>query len=148
MGNIVKRLKIFVEYLEESIRQIEIEIGVSNGTLSKPFKTGKGITTDTLEKFINRYDELNPIWLIKERGNMILSIEEQSMLSELKEKDNSVHQGFDSFQKEYLKDIIKSSLEDSKKHYIQDLKDTQRLLELEKEVEQLRKELKINKKST
>ncbi|TSE09994.1 hypothetical protein [Aquimarina algiphila] len=136
MGTIVKQLKIFVETLQKSIRQIEIEIGVSNGTLSKPFKAGKGITTDTLEKFFSRYEELNPIWVIKEKGSMILSVEEQEIImSGLKEENTSG--GFNLSQKKYLKDIIDDSLRD----YKDELKETQKLLEMEKEIQFLRQQL-------
>lgn len=142
MGNIVKRIKMFVEYLGISVRQFEIEVGVSNATLSKPFGTGKGTSTDTLEKIFARYEELNPVWAIRGKGSMILSIKEQEVLSELQE--NNVAFGFDVSQKKDLKDII----DDSLKNYKQELIDTKRVLELEKELEELNKQLDEQKKNS
>ncbi len=142
MRTIIKQLKIFVESLNVSIRQIEIEIGVSNGTLSRPFKAGKGITTDTLEKFFARYEELNPIWVIKEKGSMILSVEEQEILSGIEKKNGTT--GFNLSQKKYLKNIIDDSLRD----YKDELKETRKLLEMEKEIQLLREQLQKKTKPT
>ena len=41
-----------------------MEIGVSNGTLSKPFNAKTTIKTNTLEKFLITYKDINPGWLL------------------------------------------------------------------------------------
>lgn len=52
--------------------QAETAIGVSNGTLSKPFKNGTTIKTDTLEKFLNVYTDINKEWLLTGDNGMII----------------------------------------------------------------------------
>ncbi|QQV91537.1 transcriptional regulator [Winogradskyella phage Peternella_1] len=61
MDRIVSKLKDYLLSNGISSRQAELSIGVSNGTLSKPFLKGTSIKTDTLEKFLNHYVDFNLI---------------------------------------------------------------------------------------
>ncbi|TDS50720.1 S24 family peptidase [Myroides indicus] len=71
MKSIVTKLKQYLEHKEIAISYAEKEIGVSNGTLSKPFKNNTTIKTDTLEKFLNKYSDINPEWLLTGKGEML-----------------------------------------------------------------------------
>ncbi|UZO79737.1 hypothetical protein NBT05_12340 [Aquimarina sp. ERC-38] len=135
MGKIVQRLKKYVDHLKISTRQIETSIGVSNGTLAKPFLNGKAITTDTLEKFVAKFPDLNPVWLITGEGNMIIN---KNPNIELKETFTNE---FSDGQKEYLKQLVEELLIKSNTHYKQDLLDTKRILELEDMVEKLKQKV-------
>ena len=63
MDTIVSRLKDYLEYKDISVSIAEKEVGVSNASLSKPFKNGTSIKTDTLEKFLKVYNDINSEWL-------------------------------------------------------------------------------------
>lgn len=70
MDSIVNRLKEYLLYKGISPSVAETEINVSNGTLSKPFNSGTTIKTNTLEKFLESYKDINPEWLLTGIGNM------------------------------------------------------------------------------
>lgn len=57
MDRIVSNIKKYLEKNSISARSAEIAIGVGNGTLSKPLSKGTSIKTDTLEKFLNTYED-------------------------------------------------------------------------------------------
>mgnify|MGYP001053393839 CR=1 FL=1 len=63
MDRIVDKLKEYLDSNDISVSAAETAIGVSNGTLSKPIRNGTDIKTDTLEKFLNQYSDINPLWL-------------------------------------------------------------------------------------
>jgi len=63
MTTIVERLKQYLDSKGISVSSAEKESGISNGTLAKSFNSGTTIKTDTLEKFLNKYTDINPVWL-------------------------------------------------------------------------------------
>lgn len=63
MSNVIDRLKEYLDASDINITKAERTIGVSTGTLQKPISKGTEIKTDTLEKFLNGFPELNPNWL-------------------------------------------------------------------------------------
>lgn len=69
---IVTRLRQYLVYKGISVSYAEKTIGMSNGTLSKPFNAGTHIKTDTLEKFLNNYEDINHDWLLTGKGKMII----------------------------------------------------------------------------
>ena len=68
MSLIVIRLKEYLDFKGIKYATAETSIGVSNGSLSKPFKLKTTIKTDTLEKFLSVYTDINPIWLLTGEG--------------------------------------------------------------------------------
>ena len=64
-----KRILQYLEYKGISKYQFYKEIGVSNGFLDKEGAIG----SDKCEKICYQYKDLDPLWLILERGKMILS---------------------------------------------------------------------------
>lgn len=71
MNNIVGKLKEYLEFKKIAVSVAEKEIGVSNASLSKPFKANTTIKTDTLEKFLKRYDDINPMWILDDDVSML-----------------------------------------------------------------------------
>lgn len=71
MDTIVQRLKKYLDFIDVSVSVAEKKINLSNGSLSKPFNANTTIKTDTLEKFLNTYPELNPEWLLTGQGSML-----------------------------------------------------------------------------
>ncbi|KQT17689.1 peptidase S24 [Chryseobacterium sp. Leaf404] len=66
-------MKEYLDFKGVSVSVAEKEIGVANGTLSKPFKANTTIKTDTLEKFLNVYTDINPFWVLDGSKAMIKS---------------------------------------------------------------------------
>jgi hypothetical protein len=64
-------MKEYLDAKEISISRAEKEVGLSNASLSKPFNSNASIKTDTLEKFLKTYRDINNEWLLTGRGNML-----------------------------------------------------------------------------
>ena len=45
---------------------------MSKGYMSRQIKANASIGSDVLEKMLNQYPELNPVWLLKGEGPMII----------------------------------------------------------------------------
>lgn len=50
---------------------IESTIGSANGTLSKAVGTDKDVQTKWISRFIHKYPEVNPAWLLTGKGEML-----------------------------------------------------------------------------
>ncbi len=69
-SNINERLLLFLRSLDTSIRQVEITLGFSNGSLGT-LKKGGSVGLDKLERIVKQYDQLNSAWLLKGKGEML-----------------------------------------------------------------------------
>lgn len=69
---IIDRIVIFIKYKNLSMRAFDISIGVGNGYTSKQAKTKASVGSDVLERIIDKYPELSPLWLLTGRGDMII----------------------------------------------------------------------------
>lgn len=56
------------------MRAFDISIKVGNGYTSKQSKSGASIGSDVLERIIDTYPDLNPLWLITGKGDMTIPI--------------------------------------------------------------------------
>lgn len=63
-----KRISQYLDYKGISHNAFYKETNISNGVLSKK----SGLTLDTLGKFISKYPDINPEWLLTGKGNMLL----------------------------------------------------------------------------
>lgn len=75
---IINRIEKFLSDKGISISAAEKEIGLSNASLSKPFKNNTAIKTDTLEKFLKAYPDIDHAWLLTgfEKGDKINQVNE------------------------------------------------------------------------
>jgi hypothetical protein len=71
---IIDRIIEFIKYKNMSMRAFDISIKVGNGYTSKQSKSKASVGSDVLERIIDTYPELNPLWLITGTGNMIITI--------------------------------------------------------------------------
>lgn len=62
--SIINRIEEYLTRKGIPVSVAEKEIGISNASLSKPFKNGTAIKTDTLEKFLKTYHDIDPNWLL------------------------------------------------------------------------------------
>lgn len=70
---IVDRIKLFIESRNISLRSFDESVGMSKGYMSRQIKTHASVGGDVLERIIDTYPELNPIWLLKGEGEMLLT---------------------------------------------------------------------------
>lgn len=72
---IVDRIKLFIESRNISLRSFDESVGMSKGYMSRQIKSHASVGGDVLERIIDTYPELNPIWLLKGEGEMLLPID-------------------------------------------------------------------------
>jgi hypothetical protein len=70
---IVDRIKQFIEKQNLSLRSFDESIGMSKGYMSRQIKANASIGSDVLEKMLHQYPELNPVWLLKGEGPMLIN---------------------------------------------------------------------------
>ena len=72
--DISKRLKEFLDKMDVSVKHLEDEIGLANGSIRKFLNNNiKSIGSGSIEKIIAKYPSLNADWLFTGRGNMLYS---------------------------------------------------------------------------
>ena len=69
---IVDRIKLFIEHKNISLRRFDESIGMSKGYMSRQIKTNASVGGDVLARIIDAYPELNPVWLLQGKGDMLL----------------------------------------------------------------------------
>lgn len=90
---IKSRILLFISSLGISKRKFYTQTGISRGTL----ESSTGITEDILARFISIYPEINPLWLLKGEGSVVLNAISDTSYKlapaiETKEKDVSCTQ--------------------------------------------------------
>ena len=78
MKSIVEKISQYLEFKGIPVSVAEREIGMTNGSLSKPFSNGTNIKTDTLEKFLKKYTEISAEWLLSDQGEMLKDVSVKS----------------------------------------------------------------------
>ncbi|MDR2622144.1 MAG: hypothetical protein LBC48_06135 [Dysgonamonadaceae bacterium] len=71
MGTI-QRIKEYIDYKGISNKRFEESIGFSNGAFASQLKKSKTIGVDKLENILSAYPDINPMWLLKGEGEMLL----------------------------------------------------------------------------
>lgn len=116
MAKIVDRIGMYAEKKNISIRRIEQEIGASNGTLSKALVKGKDILSEWIFLFSNKFTDVNPVWLLTGKGEMLLiESEESGDAQNLASKEES-RRSFESQEARirHLEELIKMHQEKNK----------------------------------
>lgn len=75
---IKQRILSFAETLGISKREFYSQIGVSRGTL----ESKSSITEDVMARFIAKYPQVSPSWLLTGKGDMIISAQNKDMKNE------------------------------------------------------------------
>lgn len=68
-----KRLKLFLEFKGSSLAELERNIGVGSGTLSKAVKNNNSIGVDKVVRILQFYEDLSAEWLLRGKGEMLLN---------------------------------------------------------------------------
>ncbi|WP_378177872.1 hypothetical protein [Aquimarina sp. SS2-1] len=67
-----ERLGQYIENKNISFYAFENSIDASRGSISKAVKEGKSIGSTVIENILSVYEDLNPVWLLTGKENMIL----------------------------------------------------------------------------
>ena len=69
---IIDRIVKFIKHKNLSMRAFDNSIGVGNGYTSKQAKTKASVGSDVLERIIEKYPDLSPLWLVTGEGDMVI----------------------------------------------------------------------------
>lgn len=68
---ITHRLVKYMEYKGLNPNSITVAAQLSVGLIGKAIKSGGGLNSDTIEKILHTYDDLDPVWFVLGDGDMI-----------------------------------------------------------------------------
>jgi len=68
---ILDRVIVFAAHLGVSLRSFSLSIGASAGYLHRLQSANSNIGGDFIEKIIQLYTDINPVWLVTGEGNML-----------------------------------------------------------------------------
>lgn len=122
---IIDRIILFIRHKRLSMRAFDMSIGVGNGYTSKQSKSNASVGGDVLERIIDVYPDLNPLWLITGKGNMILDI------NALEEPLPDYGKSIDEILEHKIKRIVQEQLEE----FSSKLEDFPTLNEISKEIQ-------------
>ena len=71
MSNTVSRIKEFIDFKGLSVRKFEEAVGFSNGAFASQYKNNGSIGSDKIENILHSYPEINVIWLLTGKGDML-----------------------------------------------------------------------------
>jgi|26BtaG_2_1085354.scaffolds.fasta_scaffold00130_16 hypothetical protein len=67
---ITERLKIYIDEMGLNDNQLTVAANLSVGLIGRAIKNNSGLNSDTIEKILSAYPDLNPNWLIMGEGSM------------------------------------------------------------------------------
>ncbi len=67
-----ERLGKYIEHKGISFYAFENSLNVSRGSISKAVKDGKSIGSNVIENIMSVYTDINPVWLVMGKGEMLL----------------------------------------------------------------------------
>ena len=87
MSDFHTRFTQFLKYLDTKPTSFELEMGFSNGSISKALNSKRSISSERLEKIFYKYDWLNPKWLFDGTPPMVFEESGKADLLEPKTSD-------------------------------------------------------------
>ena len=70
---ITERLQKYMEYSNLNPNKITVDAGLSVGLIGRAIKNDSGLNSETIEKILITYTDLNPEWFVSGNGEMIRS---------------------------------------------------------------------------
>ena len=67
----IKRVKKFIDFKGLAVSVFEKNISMSNNSIQTAIKRNSGMKDDVLNKILNFYEEINPLWLLTGEGEML-----------------------------------------------------------------------------
>jgi hypothetical protein len=123
---IIDRIIIFIKHKNLSMRAFDISIGVGNGYTSKQAKSNASVGSDVLEKIIEKYPDLSPLWLVTGQEPMIIN-PKKKVVEPLPDYGNSID--------EIIENKIRRIVEEQFKEFSDKLENFPTLDQISKEIQ-------------
>jgi len=104
--NVIDRVKEFIVLRKLSVSGFEKSLGLANNTIQKAIKRSGSVKDDTMNKILEVYPEINPIWLLMGKGDMILNESNQNHVKEgepVYNRETGIDAQFEEMFARYLK---------------------------------------------
>lgn len=75
MESIIERLVMYMETKELTAYRMTAEAHLSVGLIGKAIKTNSGLNSETIEKLLLTYEDLNAQWFVTGKGEMLVTDE-------------------------------------------------------------------------
>jgi len=76
---VIHRVKILIDNKNISISAFEKSIEMSNNSIQTAIKREASVKDDVINKILNVYSDVSPIWLLTGKGEMLLKDQEQGL---------------------------------------------------------------------
>ena len=86
----IERLIQYIDYKGFSNRGFEIQIGLSNGYIGTQLKRNADLGESILNKILDNCLDINPIWLISGKGDMLKNTETRTLYWRDSETDENI----------------------------------------------------------
>ena len=71
--SIIERLQKYMVHRNLNANKITVDAGLSVGLIGRAIKNDSGLNSETIEKILVTYTDLNPEWFVSGNGEMIRS---------------------------------------------------------------------------
>lgn len=78
METITERLSKYMDFKNLNPNKITVDAGLSVGLIGKSIKNNSGLNSETIEKILHSYPDINPTWLLTGKGEMLLHEQNQT----------------------------------------------------------------------
>lgn len=90
MGTIIERLCKYMNHTGLNPNKITVEAGLSVGLIGKSIRANKGLNSETIEKILHAYPQLNAAWLLTGEGEMLKENTKPPEKKTIDEKDSYI----------------------------------------------------------
>jgi hypothetical protein len=73
--SVTQRLEQYLKLKNISLNSFDKRLGLGNGYIGKQIKKNASIGSEILQKIIAQFPDLNPLWLLLGKGNMVVEDE-------------------------------------------------------------------------
>ena len=79
MNSFIDRIQYFMLQTGINNNQMTVAAGLSVGLIGRAIKSKSGLNSDSIEKILYAYPELNPNWLLTGRGEMLITNKQEEI---------------------------------------------------------------------
>ena len=89
MDSFIDRIQYFMLQTGINNNQMTVAAGLSVGLIGRAIKSKSGLNSDSIEKILYAYPELNPNWLLTGRGEMLITNKQEEINAKANAKVNA-----------------------------------------------------------
>lgn len=78
MDRVIDRFDKYMKYKGLNDNKVTVQLGLSIGRIGKARKPGRDLSTELIESILSFYTDLDDVWLLRGKGEMIKSNNESS----------------------------------------------------------------------